>query len=696
MSLVISATRSRSDGLTGRRTRSLIPTKSEAPPRFRGDPSDSRLPMCDASNSDATVVNELVAVAHEHLLEQTPRTWLFPGFAEQRLAVGYCLVEAAVTIRRRVPDKRGVCGDAELQQQHEKVGELRDRRQRCWRDAVAQQVGGVGDRTFAKHDEDALARRPLELLDERNDVGNAVQDVAADDQVRRRDLGVFPGARDDGQVGQRRKVGAHALRRFHRGDPFELLRQRHRVPSGAGADVDERLARRDERLDHRQELVDAIARRAGVRGGAPIPVIRIAVAVRGGGFAIKHELAPALHPVGAANLNRRGFHNPHPTYSQNLGTNRGEAVRGYHAPVEFSPSEAALLSRYFTNLDRPVFALRNLPEVVKGALFSRYSRTEKSLRRVLLDEFINEPDSGFDRLAGTPPVDDDMVAVRRAEEFYERVLVGYGDDSVAELAGGHVAVERVSTLAAKALEDSRIGISPLEKSTRYVRFDRRGRDGRFLYHRGLELAHPDYEPAADGLFETYSALVEPVTQAIRERFPIEEGETDRAWKAATRAKALDMLRGLLPAGTLTNLGLFGNGRAFEYLITKLAAHDLLECRVLASALHRELSLVIPSFVRRALDERYGAPAAKRLANIRNRIKALTPSPLARAISGRGQRVLPGPGPQGRGGEMEPSVRLIEFDPDAEKKVVAATVFPHSNLPLEEQSADVAAVLESLL
>src|ERR1700720_1496401 len=198
---------------------------------------------------------------------------------------------------------------------------------------------------------------------------------------------------------------------------------------------------------------------------------------------------------------------------------------------EFSPAEAGLLGRYFTNLDRPVFALRNLPEVVKGALFSRYSRTEKSLRRVLLDEFINEPDSGFQLLAGMPGGADDMVAVRRAEEFYERVLVGYGDDSVAELAGAHVAVERVSTLAAKALEDSRIGISPLEKSTRYVRFDRPGPDGKHLYYRGPELAHPAYEPAADALFTAYSSLVEPVTEAIRARYPIDPGETDRAWKS---------------------------------------------------------------------------------------------------------------------------------------------------------------------
>src|SRR6195256_5058788 len=176
---------------------------------------------------------------------------------------------------------------------------------------------------------------------------------------------------------------------------------------------------------------------------------------------------------------------------------------------EFNAAEARVLGRYFTNLDRPVFALRNLPEVVKGALFSRYSRTEKSLRRVLLDEFINEPDSGFERLAGAGAGADDMVAVRRAEEFYERVLVGYGDDSVAELAGAHVAVEQVSMLAAKALEDSRIGISPLEKSTRYVRSARAGPAGPYLYHRSAELPNPLYEKTADALFETYGRLIEP-------------------------------------------------------------------------------------------------------------------------------------------------------------------------------------------
>jgi thymidylate synthase ThyX len=347
----------------------------------------------------------------------------------------------------------------------------------------------------------------------------------------------------------------------------------------------------------------------------------------------------------------------------------------------FDPAESALLDRYCTNLDRRVFALRNLPEVVKGALFSRYSRTEKSLRRVLLDEFLRDPASGLQPGAGDRT--DELVDAERAEDFYRRVLVGYGDDSVAELAGAHLAVERVSNLAAKALEDSRIGLSPLEKSTRYVRFDRPGPDGRFPYHRGPELAHPAYEPAMEALFEAYSGLVGPLTERVREAHPIESGESERAWKSATRARALDLLRGLLPAGTLTNLGLYGNGRAFEYLLTKLSASDLPECRALSGEMHAELAQVIPAFVRRALDERYGGPAAAYLAEARRRVASLAPrADPAQAATPAG-----------------PAVRLVHADTDAERRVVAAALFPHSDLPLAALQAadlDVERVLAALL
>jgi thymidylate synthase ThyX len=172
-------------------------------------------------------------------------------------------------------------------------------------------------------------------------------------------------------------------------------------------------------------------------------------------------------------------------------------------------------------------------------------------------------------------------------------------------------------------------------------------------------------------------MVEPVTEAIRSRYAIEPGETERAWKSATRAKALDLLRGLLPAGTLTNLGLFGNGRAFEYLITKMAAHELPECRQLASDLHRELALVIPAFVKRALDDRYGRPAAERMSKTREMTAALARRDKSAPVSG-------------------PSVRLVEHDPDAERKVVAAALFSHSNASLADQVADPDQVLKALL
>ena len=344
----------------------------------------------------------------------------------------------------------------------------------------------------------------------------------------------------------------------------------------------------------------------------------------------------------------------------------------------FSAGEAASIGRYFTNLDRDVFALRNLPEVVKGALFSRYSRTEKSLRRVLLEEFLQEPDAGLDRL-GVESERDSEVATRRAEEFYERVLVGYGDDSVAELAGAHLAVERVSTLAAKALQDSRIGLSPLEKSTRYVRFDRPGPDGRYNYYRSPELSHRVYELAADHLFDTFSDLLEVVLGKVRASYPPDPEETERAWKSATRAKSLDILRGLLPAGTLTNLGLYGNGRAFEYLITKMAGQDLPECRRLAGEIHGELTQVIPSFVRRAIDDKYGRPAALRLRAQSEQLRLLAP-----------EGADPGAGT---------TVRLVEYDQDAERKVVAAALFPHSAIPLaelQETWVDPGPVLDALL
>ena len=127
----------------------------------------------------------------------------------------------------------------------------------------------------------------------------------------------------------------------------------------------------------------------------------------------------------------------------------------------FTSDEAAVLRPYFTTLDEPVFALVNLPEVVKGALFARYSRSPKSLRRLFLDEFVGELDT-----SGDTGVDATM-GLKRAVELYDRVFLEYGDDSVAQLGGVHLACEQASNLLTKILEWGRL-MAYLEQSTRYI------------------------------------------------------------------------------------------------------------------------------------------------------------------------------------------------------------------------------------
>lgn len=339
--------------------------------------------------------------------------------------------------------------------------------------------------------------------------------------------------------------------------------------------------------------------------------------------------------------------------------------------------ERRLLEPYFTNLDDNVFALINLPEVVKGALFSRYSRSRKGLRRLFIDEFLKRPELGIkelleQRVEGGLRLEQ---AVKRAEEFYERVLIGFGDDSVAELGGAHLAVEGVSNVATKFIEATRIGISPLEKSTRYVLFDEKV-DGQYLYYREPRIMaskHADlYIEVMDHLFETYSRLIEPMMKFVEERVPREEGVSDRAYRSAVRAKACDVLRHLLPAGTLTNLGLYGNGRAFEYLLIKMYAHPLQEIRELASKMERELAKVIPAFIRRASAE-YGRKYQEYLRQVNRSLRDWA-------------RRLPI-----RVDETPAGVRLVDYDPDAEVKVLAATLFPYTEGTLEGLRAWVASL-----
>ena len=257
-------------------------------------------------------------------------------------------------------------------------------------------------------------------------------------------------------------------------------------------------------------------------------------------------------------------------------------------PVEqFTDEEQARLAPHFTNLDRPVFALVNLPETVKGALFARYSRYAGTLRRLFLDEFA-------DSLPEVPVVE--LGEGERAAKLYETIFLGYGDDSVAQLGGAHIACEWTSNLLTKILQRPRLA-AYLEQSTRYIAYDAQLDGFGYRYHRDSRFG-PAYEPAMDELFRAYSALLASVSAWVDEQFPAAEGESPAAHRRAVKAKALDLVRGVLPAASLSHVGIYATGQTYEQLVLHLLAHPLAEARAYGEMLLEELQAVMPSFVAR--------------------------------------------------------------------------------------------------
>ena len=335
---------------------------------------------------------------------------------------------------------------------------------------------------------------------------------------------------------------------------------------------------------------------------------------------------------------------------------RGTAA-GPYVTEELTASERATLEPYVTNLDRPVFALTNMPEVVKGALFARYSRSAKSLRRLLLDEFAGDLDAG----AATGRAS----SSGRADRLYERVFVEYGDDSVAQLGGAHVAVEQASNLLTKALEWGRLA-AYLEQSTRYVPYDDKP-GGRWRYYRDPDVmgsSHAGaYVDALDGVFATYSELLPKVRAWAQATWPQDAETSDRAYASTITAKACDLLRGLLPAATVSNVGIYASGQSYEQLLLRLRAHELAEARSVGDALLAELRQVIPAFLTRVDRPERGGAWSGYLAATRDATRSVASELLA-------------------GQEPEPTgeVELVSWDPDAEVQLVAGALYPHSHLP----------------
>ncbi len=358
---------------------------------------------------------------------------------------------------------------------------------------------------------------------------------------------------------------------------------------------------------------------------------------------------------------------------------------------DLSAHERARVAPYVTDSVGPVFALVNLPEAVKGALFARYSRSADSVRRILLDEFL--PDD-----QGADAVPSPEVGAGRARDFFQRVLADYGDDSVAQLGGAHVAIEGVSNVLTKVIEWGRLA-SYLEQSTRYVPYTDRP-DGRWKYVRppGIS-AHPDliarYEQVLDDAFATYAHLNDAVLAGLTAQSG--PGTDDPALRRALRARALDAVRGLLPAATTANVGVYASGQAWESLVIRLRAHPLAEAREVGDRVLAALRQVIPDFLTRTdrpdRGERMGA--YRRATEERaGRMWAALDGP-AEPVSGTG--MAPGTGVRDTGTApgtgVRTGVRLLDHDPDGDARVLTHALWPASGQPVDEVAARVAAMTD---
>jgi thymidylate synthase ThyX len=334
------------------------------------------------------------------------------------------------------------------------------------------------------------------------------------------------------------------------------------------------------------------------------------------------------------------------------------------AAESFTDEERRRLAPYFTNLDSHVFALVNLPDTVKGALFARYSRSAKSLRRLFLDEFASGV-SGASRGDGS-------IGIERAEKLYARVFNEYGDDSVAQLGGAHIACEYVSNILTKVLEWGRL-MAYLEQSTRYVPYTDT-LHGRWRYHVPDEIPggalRDSYTRTMDAAFECYARWIPPMQEYFARRYPKNSGDSEGVHRAAIRAKALDTLRGLLPAATQSNLGIYGTGQAYEALLLRMFASPLTEVRQCGQQMLTELRKVIPAFFVRVDQPDRGGRWSAYLADTRARTEAVA-----------SDFVNSEP-------EKRAEVTLTDFDPEGEIRIVASALYAVSDLP-DDQLLEIA-------
>ncbi len=328
-------------------------------------------------------------------------------------------------------------------------------------------------------------------------------------------------------------------------------------------------------------------------------------------------------------------------------------------------AKTADISRFFTNTDKSVFALQNLPEEVVAYLFARYSRSRLSLRDDLRN-MIEAEDLGALIGAGNTDNSSGTAGLQeKARAFAEKYVLGYGHNSVAEHGVVHLALEDISILASKLVEDARLA-SFTEKSTRYVAFDPSK-----VYYPPAVMADvnlaAEYRDTVRGLLDAYTGWTENVAAQIKAQTPRGEKQSERGYDAASRATAFDLLRYLLPAATHTNVGLTLNARTLEHLITKLLSQPLEEGRALGLRIKEEAQHVVPTLLKYADFNVYRAETSEAIETLARELLESSPTPIL-----------------GGGG----GISLVFSDPDAGDKLVAAILYGAASLPMDSLLARV--------
>ncbi len=327
--------------------------------------------------------------------------------------------------------------------------------------------------------------------------------------------------------------------------------------------------------------------------------------------------------------------------------------------------EKYLIEPFFTNLDKSVYGALLLPPEVIGALCSRTSRSKDDLRLVFLNEFVKpflETEYGkslralVDFFHQYPP--EMIFANSKAREFYIKWLAEYGDDSIAQMSGIHLIYSALSQIAIKHIENQRIGLAPIEKSTRYIDFSKKVND-HYLYFTPPEIEKfglkSEYEKTMDFVFETYLFLFQRYFDYLKKKYPQEK-------EIVLKTKTFDVIRSILPTSTLSQLALFGNGQAFEYLINRCLEHQLEEIKWAGKRAYEELSKVIPAFLRRIEKEesreyrRYLGERSQKVNEVLREIK------FSSEIVKEGK------------------VMLLEYDADGEDKIIAGLLYPELKEP----------------